>query len=283
MSFLVRLPRDRYESDAFERFESSAFALGSARATMWLSQLAYEDKRPKIESVLSDWGLTLVRSFGAPLLTMLPIASTAGIVATGKGRLFVSFKGTDPLVIANWITNFDFIPDEDMHRGFAAALDSVWFKISDVLAGADLPVVLTGHSLGGALAVLAARRMEKDLRRSPESVYVFGAPRCGTQAFADAYDATLGMRTYRFVHGNDIVPTVPPPEIDFHHVGRVISCPADGRFAAANLSDGPSDEPAFAQVLWDATRDGLFRLLFGQVLPPGIADHLPDRYCRALR
>ena len=261
---------------------------------MWLSQLAYEDDPSKIELVLSDWGLTLVRTFSAPLFIRLPVPSTAGFIATGRGRVFVSFRGTDPVVITNWITNFNFVAEDDMHQGFADAVDFVRPQIANALAGSDLPVVLTGHSLGGALAVLAAPRLETDLHRQPEAVYVFGAPRCGTQAFAQVYNGEFGTRTYRFVHGSDIVPIVPPPEIDFRHVGRFISCPAGGRFAAANLSGGPSDAPAFAQTLWDKTRDDLRRFLSGQftlrrflfgpfILPPGIADHLPDRYCRALK
>ena len=57
----------------------------------------------------------------------------------------------------------------------------------------ELKVALTGHSLGGALATLAAYDIRQELvRRGQQEAqvvcYSFGAPRCGNHAFARDYN-----------------------------------------------------------------------------------------------
>jgi hypothetical protein len=61
-------------------------------------------------------------------------------------------------------------------------------------------VWFTGHSLGGALATLAAGRYE----RAPE-VYTFGAPRVGDGEYVESLDTPV----YRIVNGRDVVPKLP--------------------------------------------------------------------------
>ena len=50
---------------------------------------------------------------------------------------------------------------------------------------------MTGHSLGGALASLAAYDVARALKAWPQRThvlcYTFGSPRVGNHAFADAY------------------------------------------------------------------------------------------------
>ena len=47
MSFLTKLPADRYDRDAFKRFAGGKqFDIGNARAMAWMSQLAYETDEP---------------------------------------------------------------------------------------------------------------------------------------------------------------------------------------------------------------------------------------------
>jgi triacylglycerol lipase len=298
VSFLVRLPKQFYQDDVFDRFLVQPFNTGAARAAIWLSQLAYEDDQAKIASILQQWQLALELTFQRPLLAIPSMPSTGGLIVTGHETVFIAFQGTDPLLAANWSTNFRFETDADgIHSGFRAALDAVWDDVKEVLTRVPTSrIILTGHSLGGALAALCAERMESDLGLKPIAVYTFGMPRVGTTDFTRQYNRRLGSITFRFIHGHDLVPTVPPSSLGFRHVGRDISCGVDEKFDGKWLSVRPTDRPAFVPSLLDRTRLHLVRLVSGldparssdllgvldRILPPGIAHHLPHRYWRAL-
>ena len=73
----------------------------------------------------------------------------------------------------------------------------------------DDPVELhvTGHSLGGALATLAALDLTKQFNVDT-TVYTFGQPRVGNKAFATDYDATV-TKHFSVAHGQDPVARVP--------------------------------------------------------------------------
>jgi hypothetical protein len=101
----------------------------------------------------------------------------------------------------------------DTHAGFAQALDSIWNDVADALGRLRRPVFYTGHSLGAALATLAAARI------APTALYTFGSPRVGD----DEFIATLGHLAgsiHRVVHGQDIVTTLPPEGLGFRHAGE---------------------------------------------------------------
>jgi len=161
MSFVVELPLDQYHRDAFAAFTPDAgFHIGTARATAWLSRLAYESDPGKIDTMLAAWGLSREASFASPARGLLPMANTRGLVATGGGATLVAFAGTDALRLANWITDFNArLSPAGLHRGFEAAVDTVWPQLLDIIGhSGDRPLFFAGHSLGAALAVLAAER-----------------------------------------------------------------------------------------------------------------------------
>jgi hypothetical protein len=83
-------------------------------------------------------------------------------------------------------------------------------------------LIITGHSLGGALATLAAVHISKHLelqgmKNRIEAVYTYGQPAVGGRSFYNTY-GELHDRTFRFVHGADIVPFTPPFP-PYRHVG----------------------------------------------------------------
>jgi hypothetical protein len=296
MSFVVELPLAQYHGDAFGGFANAAdFTIGTARAAAWLARLAYESDAGKIDTILAGWDLR-PRASIASAVTLLPTARTRGLVVDGHDAIFLVFAGTDPLVVANWVTDFNArISPEGLHGGFGAALASVWPQVAQALSGADdRPLFILGHSLGGALAVLAADRVARELGRAPRAVYTFGMPRAGGAEFAGRY--ALHAVTYRLLHGDDIVPSVPPSELGFRHVGRLMRAPRGGVFDDAGLSPPGSDEPPFAASLiaglatalpdigrgWPQPPARTDALGFAaRFLPPRIGDHLPDRYCGA--
>lgn len=303
MSFLVELPLETYADHLFDDFAPAAdFHVGTARALMWASQLAYEvrDARHKVKPVLQRWGLQPVTLVANNVAPRLPLASTRGIIATGRGATIAAFAGTDPAAISNWITNLNVgNRARDIHRGFEDAVDAVWNDIAAALRPNTPPLFIAGHSLGGALAVIAAERLRRELKIEPAAIYTFGAPRVGTAGFAGAYNACgLGDRTYRLIHGLDIVPTLPPSALGFRHVGRMILCERGSRFTGTEMqSPCDCDDPAFLGTIQRGFRQRLRDFATGNflpssrtgwigsyqkyVLPPPFTDHLPERYRRA--
>ena len=98
-----------------------------------------------------------------------------------------------------------------VHAGFNRALDSIWPQLSaaiEQLSGKT--VVYTGHSLGGAMAVLAC------VRRPGDVLVTFGQPRVSDKTLCQS----LGnARYYRFVNRADIVPLL-PAGFGYTHCGR---------------------------------------------------------------
>lgn len=153
----------------------------------------------------------------------------------------VAFRGTEMLP-EDWLTDAYAVhkssPWEGMeeevavHSGFHAALDLVWPDLLGRIADCKCPVWFTGHSLGGALAVLAAYRLrhcEKAVAPTIGGVYTFGQPRVGNVAFAERCSGELSERIFRYVNATDIVPLVPPDKpIEYAHIGNVRYFDASG-------------------------------------------------------
>lgn len=121
------------------------------------------------------------------------------------------FRGTDSL--KNWIENLDAAPIPapvgKVHEGFSRALDVVWNRVTPLLASFDCPIFYAGHSLGAALATVAASR------RAPRATYTYGSPLVGDKEFATSF---AGKPMFRIVNDRDDVPRVPPENLGFCHV-----------------------------------------------------------------
>jgi hypothetical protein len=134
-------------------------------------------------------------------------ASQAIVRHTDVG-LCVAFTGTENL--DGWLTDLDVttvpvLRAGNVHRGFWLA----WQAISgDVLkAIGDGPVTLVGHSLGAALAVMAAVTLTL-AGKPPAAVYGFEPPRVSTDMSIRTLLSKVPVHLYK--NGNDIVPDVPP-------------------------------------------------------------------------
>jgi triacylglycerol lipase len=136
----------------------------------------------------------------------------------------IAFRGTQE--IEDWITDAEFLREQfmwgDVHAGFREAIYDVCGRIEYMLNDSNpgLPIYVTGHSLGGALAMLCAA-MLKHHGFSVAGVITFGQPRVGSAVFRDIYnDSELGPRTLRFVNENDIVPRLPGALLGYRHCGQ---------------------------------------------------------------
>jgi triacylglycerol lipase len=322
MSFLVQLQSSAYPAHAQDHFiASTPFSLDNARSMMWMAQLAYEtpgDPDPtqdhseaaakkRIGDILGTWGMQLRGFTRNNPMTGLPGGSACAIVAGGRGATIVTYAGSDPLKFEDWITDFNAQPSaDDVHRGFEQAVQDVWKEIGPAIRQRppnENALFFTGHSLGGALAIVTADFATNNAiagTAATTAVYTFGSPRTGGQTFFDSYTPRLGERTYRLIHGSDVVATVPPPLHGvFRHVGRSLQCPPDGVFdlQSQQLQAPDQDLPDFTASLQQGALSVLGRLaqfrldqgvgprpldIFARALPPGLRDHVPANYFRAL-
>lgn len=107
-----------------------------------------------------------------------------------------------------------------VHRGFAHAINSVLDDITARLQAEDR-IIVAGHSLGGALAMLCADELARRGERI-DAVYTFGQPRVGNWTFAAHYNAQLHDETWRIVNAGDPVPRVPFVFGTYKHAGTEV-------------------------------------------------------------
>jgi len=139
------------------------------------------------------------------------ITRTRGFLGVCDTHAVLAFRGTDPVTLPNWLTDVVVKLVEcgeyggRVHHGFSSVLRRTWGKVETILDEVqDKPLFLTGHSMGGALAVLTGCRLAK-MGRPPVAIYTFGAPRVGDRKFCAGYR----LPTYRIVNGLDLVPEMP--------------------------------------------------------------------------
>jgi hypothetical protein len=232
-----------FEGHDLRPFQAEAASFNLANA-WWLAEastLAYADEAFAV-GCFKKAGLDNVRFFN--------ISSTQCFVASSREFAVVAFRGSEVwrrrgkadirVVAADFMTNADFWLTDwpkagKVHRGFKKALDEVWedlFAYLTALQRGGRKIWMTGHSLGAALATLAADRYGE-----VQGVYTFGSPRVGNLRFKESYL----NRAYRFVNGSDIVAKIPPSGF-YVHVGEPRSIDREGKIrfqAAENISRPP--------------------------------------------
>ena len=92
----------------------------------------------------------------------------------------------------------------------------------------DYKLIVTGHSLGGALSTICGTDLAILLPDVDVRVINFGAPRVGNEAFKELVESLPNLSITRLVHHMDVVPRT--PMIGFKHVGHTIQ-------VNANLAD----------------------------------------------
>ncbi|GLC54136.1 hypothetical protein PLESTB_000827800 [Pleodorina starrii] len=168
------------------------------------------------------WDLTAFAGYHAPL-----------------GAVVLSFRGTDSSNWGQWAENMrawrtdhmypvpDF-PHALIHAGFytlwtgSTLQASFTGAVSELMAAHPTARLLAvGHSMGGALAQLAALEFKLFYNQTRATVYTFGAPRVGNLAYQQLFNSFIDV-SWRFTHNRDIVPSVPLQLMGFQHVAREV-------------------------------------------------------------
>ena len=164
--------------------------------------LSSGDQREALESELRGTDFHLLRTFNS--------RDTQAILATREKpeRLAIlAFRGTEASfgdIKADLNARFVYRGKQKIHNGFLKAFQVVESQIRSALR--DLPdhkLYITGHSLGGALAIVAAHEINSD---AIAACYTFGSPHVGNLEFGEDIKAPI----YRLVNAADLVPRVPP-------------------------------------------------------------------------
>ena len=162
-----------------------------------------------------------------------------------------------------------------VHRGFDGALNKVWPDVTNYVRSIrkkNQKLWYTGHSLGAALATLAAARWRLVEGVPVQGLYTFGHPRTGNKEFAESLDSALPGLVYRFVNNNDVVPRVPMRKMGYQHVGRFVYFTAKGTI---------TNRISVWQRRLDRVKGRISDL--GKPGTDGVKDHDMSRYVRLVR
>lgn len=255
--------------------KARAFSKLNLSYLSYCSNLAYE-KESTIKKGLQKLGFDTSRDnfFFSDSET-----STQAFVVGDKRKIIISFRGTKGK--EDWVTDAkisketwtDINPLGRVHRGFYSALDSIWHDINQeisTLRTNNQSLWITGHSLGGALASLAAANFElQHPHININGVYTFGQPRIGDDEFAKNYNDRLFKITFRCVNNNDVVTRLPPQFCGYGHVGKLMYFDTDGDLHSDNSL-------SWWARFWDRL-EGRYDDLF-DLSPDGVGDHSMDIY-----
>ena len=149
-----------------------------------------------------------------------PPVSCGTLCGTTTNSLLISFRGSQQP--KDWINDFNgwhttvpygnYSSDIRVHKGFIKCYKSVRGKILQYIAANKNEIAyvfLTGHSLGGALALLCAVDIQYNYPNLKLEVYTSGAPAVGNKAFARSYNRRVPDTTRTYAR-KDIVPKLPP-------------------------------------------------------------------------
>lgn len=224
------------EQNRLALVEEPAGNLESARFLCEASALAYLSEDPGRQRFAAELGLD------ARLMTA---GNTQAWIGVDDTNIVVAFRGTESPATLDGLKdilltdamNLLVVPEgrfgHDLsaagvgarfHKGFVDALATIW---DPLVAGVeaevkrrDRPLWLTGHSLGGALAVLAAWLFKRRFIAVHE-VCTFGAPMIGNKVACAAFNREFAGRIFRYVNGRDPVPNLPTVSLmanEFLHV-----------------------------------------------------------------
>jgi triacylglycerol lipase len=251
-------------------WKAKTYNVGNAYVLAECANLVYEDNKDNVSARLKE-------KFGMKWVQFFRIDETEALVTYNDAAIILAFRGTSSLQDALTDIRIKLIEafkgNGRIHEGFRSGSERVWNEVWNSIGRKrrNRTIWITGHSLGGALALTAAARLQFEKYQIVHGLYTFGQPRAGDPAFTEACHKTFGNRYFRFVHNNDIVPRVPFRLMGFEHTGI---------FKYINADKKPDDTKTWEEI----TRDRLSGRIAHFLKPgtDGINDHSMSNYLGAL-
>ena len=156
------------------------------------------------------------KSFGFNIVEFFDIeGAQAYLLKDMNGIHVLSFRGTEVTQKSDILADLKAGKNIEacggkVHVGFKGEINKVWPAIEKAIANIDT-LYLTGHSLGAAMATIAASRMQSKVT----ALITFGSPRVGNQEFV----SSLNVTHYRVQNNCDDVTKVPFRLSGFRHHG----------------------------------------------------------------
>lgn len=124
-----------------------------------------------------------------------------------------------------------------IHYGFLTAYNTIvsQMKANVKTLQSSFPsatkLVVTGHSLGGAMATLFAMDLVVNEKASGVSLVTFGSPRVGNAAFSQFTNSRINGTNWRVTYDNDVITVLPLVLMGFKHVGAEVHyAPSGGHY-----------------------------------------------------
>ncbi|KAF5793491.1 putative triacylglycerol lipase [Helianthus annuus] len=265
--------------------------------------------------------------------------------------IVISFRGTEPFDADDWITDFDYswfeIPNiGKVHMGFLEAMGlgnrsnvssfqellqatntdvfpamvetSAYFVVRSKLRNLleehrNAKFMVTGHSLGGALAILFPTVLlfheEELVLQRLLGVHTFGQPRVGNRELGRYVESKLQQPTpryYRMVYCNDLVPRLPYDDKTFLYKHFGVCLYYDSFFVQQKVDEEPNPNyfglwyliPEYLNAVWELARGVVMGMAYGKeykeswegimtriigLAIPGLSAHAPPNYVNSIR
>jgi hypothetical protein len=230
------------------------------------------------------------------------VVATAFIIRSGSIGV-LCFRGTEPSNAINFLTDVnvnpkDFFSMGHIHGGFHRNLRAVWGDVAEQIQDAIddtneqrrlRALYITGHSLGAAMAVVAAATIYGDeafahWRPLVRGIYTYGQPMVGDNEFAKSCEPRFGEMLFRHVYEHDVVARMPPLSTGrFKHFGKEYHGSDKGWSPRSNMVSQAKTVAISVPISGLAFLIKQLPLLSWIRLPFSIDDHSPNSYLEAFR
>ncbi len=149
----------------------------------------------------------------------------------------ICFRGTEPKEMSDIKADLNAIQKQglhnkgDVHGGFQGEINKIWDLILEkVNELKNHKIYITGHSLGGAMATICAKRLQEQ-KIEVQCLYTYGSPRVGDRRWVKS----LQIPHYRFQNNNDVVCKVPFWFMGYRHHGKSVYISYTGKICKMSM------------------------------------------------